>query len=275
MEKQSYESLLKSKLKRVLCETCKDDVEHSPREYLSHCARRHGWTKQKKQCAWCMKYNWMGNMDYQHLNTCARNKAEIVKRRMFLQQRLQVRPSSEEQKASSVRSSGYNQSLYAHSWTTSCVECDEKFTPPLGFLEHHHTSNLRMRCVWCRSDDHSPSRECMERISTCLPTRKPNRKSEMLKKPKPLLYIITHSELMNRKLYKIGYTRNLVNRLSVLNTATPFEFKVVQQFETLLACRLEALLHRMFASKRFRGEFFRLDDDDFVKMAECANKFIE
>lgn len=245
MSQKQYFNLLNSKLKTLDC--C--DSKFTLRAYLNHQVTSHGLIAKEKRCPWCLKHTWI-KMDYSHLVPCARNRVEIYDRRRFLKENLNVKPTSEEKKASHLRSRRYKQSLYSHSWTTSCMECDERFNPPLGFLEHSHTTNLKMKCVWCRSDDHSPSRECMERISTCMLTRKPNRISNMLKN-----------------------TRNLVHRLFVLNTATPFEFKVVQQFETPDASRLETIMHRMFASKRFKGEFFELNDDDFVKMVECAKDF--
>ncbi len=72
--------------------------------------------------------------------------------------------------------------------------------------------------------------------------------------------------------YKIGYTTNLENRLSTLQSGNPHtNIKVVLWIQTPEAKKWEFILHEMFADKRVFREWFNLADDDVRKIM----KFIE
>ncbi|MFJ4633594.1 GIY-YIG nuclease family protein [Streptomyces sp. NPDC088847] len=70
---------------------------------------------------------------------------------------------------------------------------------------------------------------------------------------------------------KIGKTGNVTQRLSQLQTASPFPLRVWWSKETADP-DLEAKLHRHFADKRMSGEWFQFDETDWLgQIAEAAN----
>lgn len=76
----------------------------------------------------------------------------------------------------------------------------------------------------------------------------------------PGVYLIREGEF-----HKIGHTTNFALRLSSIRTANPHEIEVITFIETVnraQAKRLETALHKFFALKRVRGEWFELCSDD-------------
>ena len=73
--------------------------------------------------------------------------------------------------------------------------------------------------------------------------------------------------------YKIGYTeRNISKRLNELQTATATELQVICTFETKLASKIERILHRLYNSKRMKGEWFDLGINDVTGFKESCEK---
>jgi hypothetical protein len=55
---------------------------------------------------------------------------------------------------------------------------------------------------------------------------------------------------------KIGFTKDLAERLETLQRATPYDLSVVDAVKTADVRGLEAFLHGLFASKHHRNEWF-------------------
>jgi hypothetical protein len=71
--------------------------------------------------------------------------------------------------------------------------------------------------------------------------------------------------LKEEEYYKIGHTTNFAIRISSIRTANPREVEIITFIETVnraQAQRLETALHKFFALKRVRGEWFELCSDD-------------
>jgi hypothetical protein len=62
--------------------------------------------------------------------------------------------------------------------------------------------------------------------------------------------------------YKIGITRNVVERLKACQTGNPFEIKLVYYDFCSRARTVEGILHALFKDKNVRGEWFKLSDKD-------------
>lgn len=62
--------------------------------------------------------------------------------------------------------------------------------------------------------------------------------------------------------YKIGRARDVKHRLNCLQTGTPKKLKLILQIKTSNNNVLEKLCHRKFATKRLRGEWFKLTKED-------------
>lgn len=82
----------------------------------------------------------------------------------------------------------------------------------------------------------------------------------------PSVYIITSDTLP--KLYKIGFSANIQNRLKSYNTSIPGNVKVehIQYFRDLIGMKLaEKLLHYSLASYRQKNnkEWFIYDNSDY------------
>lgn len=63
--------------------------------------------------------------------------------------------------------------------------------------------------------------------------------------------------------YKIGYsTSNPRKRIDLLQLGNPHKLKYFGIINTLFALQLEGVLHEQFASKRLRGEWFEIPEDE-------------
>lgn len=62
--------------------------------------------------------------------------------------------------------------------------------------------------------------------------------------------------------YKIGKTTKPVERIGHFDTHLPFAVSVVHIIPAKDCTQLETVLHRQFADKRMRGEWFALSDSD-------------
>lgn len=76
-------------------------------------------------------------------------------------------------------------------------------------------------------------------------------------------------------LYKIGITvGSIENRLNTLQTANPFELKLVYAVKTQNCKELESLLHNKFSANRERGEWFKLSEQDFVILDSFVEEYL-
>ncbi len=66
------------------------------------------------------------------------------------------------------------------------------------------------------------------------------------------------------KLYKIGKTQDLHERLAAYRTHLPAEFKVVRQYLAENIEEIEQSLHVLFQHKRMKGEWFELSQEDLT-----------
>ena len=65
-------------------------------------------------------------------------------------------------------------------------------------------------------------------------------------------------------LYKIGRSVDPLKRLRQLQTGSAVRFQLVRAIRTLFAEEIERDLHRRYAKKRVRGEWFELDSMDLL-----------
>lgn len=64
--------------------------------------------------------------------------------------------------------------------------------------------------------------------------------------------------------YKIGYSYKPWTRVKRLATGSPVPIRLVHQIRTEFFRQVERKLHERFASRRLRGEWFDLNDDDIA-----------
>lgn len=74
------------------------------------------------------------------------------------------------------------------------------------------------------------------------------------------VYIIQDVDVTG--LFKIGRTNNPEKRILNFGIHLPFTVGIVHIIPTDNMCQLESVLHRKFASKRVKGEWFSLSTDD-------------
>lgn len=77
------------------------------------------------------------------------------------------------------------------------------------------------------------------------------------------IYLIT-ATVNEKVLYKIGYTENaVIKRLKQLQTANAVELQICKTYQVEdTKTKLEKMLHKHFSSKKLKGEWFELDDND-------------
>ncbi len=74
------------------------------------------------------------------------------------------------------------------------------------------------------------------------------------------VYIIKTS----KRLYKIGKTKDLQQRMTSYHTHLPSDFRVIRQYMASNMDELEEALHIVFQHRRVRGEWFELLPDDLT-----------
>ena len=78
---------------------------------------------------------------------------------------------------------------------------------------------------------------------------------------------------------KIGFTKeDPIRRLSALKTSSPFDLKIIGLIETDNCVKKESELHKQYADKRVKGEWFLLSNEEieFIKLKynnECTSEF--
>lgn len=80
------------------------------------------------------------------------------------------------------------------------------------------------------------------------------------------IYLI---RLGNLSYYKVGFTRNLDTRFTMLENGLPLCIELVAFCESPIAADIEHAIHTKFSKQRTRGEWFKLSlkDVEFIKNA--------
>jgi hypothetical protein len=87
------------------------------------------------------------------------------------------------------------------------------------------------------------------------------------------------SEINNKKLYKIGYTRrNIHDRIKEFKTGNASSFEVVSYFESKWGTKIEKNLHKHFIKYKVDGEWFDLSEKciiDFNRLCKLTHDNLE
>ncbi len=86
------------------------------------------------------------------------------------------------------------------------------------------------------------------------------------------VYIV---EVRNSGLFKIGVTKDINKRLSQLQTSNPYEFYLIDFFKTDKNRELEKFLHNKFRNKRYKREWFKLNQEELSEACKIACDFIK
>ena len=76
-----------------------------------------------------------------------------------------------------------------------------------------------------------------------------------------------------KKLYKIGKTENLTERIGAYRTHLPTLFSIVRQYMAENMNELEQSLHVVFQHKRVQGEWFKLKKEDLTICDNIARNY--
>ena len=68
--------------------------------------------------------------------------------------------------------------------------------------------------------------------------------------------------------YKIGCTKDLDSRMNNFSIQLPFKFNLHSTVETSLYYELEKMLHELLQNRRINGEWFSIDECDFIIVDE-------
>lgn len=82
---------------------------------------------------------------------------------------------------------------------------------------------------------------------------------------KGVIYIVRVGDL-----YKIGFTRNFRNRITNLRSHNPNGLEILLVFSVGNPELVERMLHRLFKSKRWSGEWFHLAEED-MEFLKCLS----
>ena len=76
------------------------------------------------------------------------------------------------------------------------------------------------------------------------------------------IYLIC-ADIEGEKLHKIGFTKRAIEkRLKEFKTGNAADLYLVDSFTSKWGTKIESSLHRIFRSKRVRGEWFNLTQED-------------
>lgn len=79
------------------------------------------------------------------------------------------------------------------------------------------------------------------------------------------VYMVS-SEINNKKLYKIGYTKREVSiRVKEFKTGNASDFEIVDVFKSKWGTKIERSLHSHFKKFKINGEWFDLGNEDVEK----------
>lgn len=82
------------------------------------------------------------------------------------------------------------------------------------------------------------------------------------------IYVIYLDDSANERYYKIGLARVFHSRFKTHQCASPFNICVAMAYFVGNMRKEERDLHRLFASKRIRGEWFKLNGNDLELIAK-------
>lgn len=85
------------------------------------------------------------------------------------------------------------------------------------------------------------------------------------------VYIIS---IKDSNLFKIGLTKDIEKRLKQLQTGNPFEYKLVEFFQTTKFKELEKTLHKKYKKNRYKNEWYILDGDELMEACYFSREFI-
>lgn len=92
------------------------------------------------------------------------------------------------------------------------------------------------------------------------------------------VYLVS-SEINNKILYKIGYTRREVyERIKDFRTGNASEFRIVDVFSSKWGTKIERRLHNHFKDHKVNGEWFDLNDyliKDFKRICQITHDNFE
>lgn len=92
------------------------------------------------------------------------------------------------------------------------------------------------------------------------------------------VYLVS-SEINNKKLYKIGYTRRqIIDRIKEFKTGNASNFEIVSYFESKWGTIIEKNLHKYFLKYKIDGEWFDLSDtciNEFKQLCEKTHDNLE
>lgn len=73
--------------------------------------------------------------------------------------------------------------------------------------------------------------------------------------------------------YKIGKTKDIKKRLNTFGVKLPFDFNLHSYIETKKMDECELFFHDVFNDRRINGEWFNLNNDDFITIEILSKKF--
>lgn len=73
--------------------------------------------------------------------------------------------------------------------------------------------------------------------------------------------------------YKIGCAKDYKSRVKSLGTIMPFDYDVTHVIECVNYQELERILHKAFESKRIKGEWFKIDNDDMKDVQKICDNY--
>jgi hypothetical protein len=90
------------------------------------------------------------------------------------------------------------------------------------------------------------------------------------RKNKGFIYVLFVKDSSGKKIYKIGFAKDVEGRINTIQTSLPFTLEIFCAFYSPRAFQIEWELHERFKECCVRGEWFHLNDNDLDFIAKLA-----
>lgn len=152
----------------------------------------------------------------------------------------------------------------------------------LFFVDQFKKDEIK-RCKIKKIRHQNKTREVISEMDYSLYSLSPNKRkkileffhtSESLKNGSGYIYMVSNGRLMDKNIVKIGFTKNLKQRIKAFNTYSPDNWKIIMVWTVKNAHKTEQSIHKLFRINRVNREFFRIKSQQqaYTTISKCIQQ---
>lgn len=82
-----------------------------------------------------------------------------------------------------------------------------------------------------------------------------------------IVYIV---KAHDKNLFKVGYTKSIVQRMSIMRSNSPGRIVLWRAIETTCPKEIEAVIHRRLTAYRRHGEWFEIEEEELIQILKTV-----